>query len=64
MNQEYDLVCQLGSQVMYRDGKYDLAPHTLMRTMASVIILNKGIAPRLMVLGGSNFGVRYDDEKI
>ncbi len=49
---------------MYKDGKYDLAPHTLMRTMASVIILNKGIAPRLMVLGGSNFGVRYDDNKI
>lgn len=64
MNQKFDLICQLGSQVMHKNGKYDLAPHTLIRTMASVIILNKGIAPRLMVLGGSNFGVRYDDDKI
>ncbi len=71
--QYYDLVCQLGSQVMCKrendevhgmKNYYSLAPHTQMRTMASAIILNKGIAPRLMVLGGSNFGVRYDDQKI
>src|SRR5437868_2955324 len=63
-DQRFDLVCQLGSQVMYEDGRYKLAPHTLMRTVASAIVLTKGIAPRLMVLGGSNFGVRYDDTAI
>src|SRR3989344_7100486 len=61
MPHQFDLVCQLGSQVMYVDDQYKLATHTLMRTMASAIAYNKGIAPRLMVLGGSNFGVRYDD---
>ena len=62
--QGYDLVVQLGSQVMYVDGQYKLAPHTLMRTEASAILLKKGITPRLMVLGGSNFDVRYDNDKI
>lgn len=59
----YDLVIQLGSQVMYSSVGYCLAQHTYMRTLASAIVLRKKIAPRLMISGGSNFGVRYDDEK-
>ncbi len=62
---KYDLVVQLGSQVKYsRDKGYELAPHTVMRTEASAIALTTGIAGRLIVVGGSNFGVRYDFEKI
>lgn len=64
MTQRYDLVIQLGSQVQYVDGQYQLAPHTWMRTMASAIILKTGISPRLMISGGSNFGVRYNDTEI
>lgn len=64
MDQQYDLVCQLGSQVMCVDGLYKLAAHTEMRTKASAAVYKKSIAPHLMVLGGSNFGVRYDDDKI
>ncbi len=68
MEQQFDLVCQLGSQVKFvpdkSGGHHELAEHTDMRTRASVSILNAGIAPRLIVLGGSNFGVRYDDDKI
>jgi len=61
MDYKFDVVCQLGSQVMYETSKYKLAPHTRMRTAASAIVLKTAIAPRLMVLGGSNFGIRYDD---
>lgn len=60
----YDLVIQLGSQVQFVDGQYKLAPHTRMRTEASAIVLKMGIAPRLMISGGSNFGVRYNDTEI
>ncbi len=61
---QYDLVIQLGSQVMRSAGEYKLAPHTRMRTLASALVIKRDIAPRLMISGGSNFGVRYDDEKI
>lgn len=60
----YHLVIQLGSQVQFMDGQYKLAPHTRMRTVASAIVLKTGIAPRLMISGGSNFGVRYNDAEI
>lgn len=60
----YDIVIQLGSQVQYVDGQYQLAPHTLMRTEASAVVLRNGIAPRLIISGGSNFGVHYNDEGI
>jgi len=68
MNQRFDLVCQLGSQVKFvptdTGGYYELAEHTEMRTRAAAGIINNGIAPRLIILGGSNFGVRYDDQGI
>lgn len=60
----YDLVIQLGSQVMYSPAGYQLAPHTAMRTEASAIAVRKGIAQNLMISGGSNFGVRYDDQQL
>lgn len=64
----YDLVIQLGSQVKFvpteTGGYYELAEHTDMRTRAAVSVINTSIAPRLMILGGSNFGVRYDDQNI
>lgn len=62
--QRYDLVIQLGSQVQYVNGQYQLAPHTRMRTEASAVILKNGITSRLMISGGSNFGVRYNDTDI
>jgi len=49
---------------MYSPAGYRLAPHTAMRTEASALVYNRGITPRLIILGGSNFGVRYDDEAI
>ena len=61
---QYDLVIQLGSQVQFIDGRYVLAPHTRMRTEASALVLRRGIAPRLIISGGSNFGVRYDDHEL
>lgn len=68
MEQRFDLVCQLGSQVKFvvteTGGYYELAEHTDMRTRASVGVIATGIAPCLMILGGSNFGVRYDDKSI
>jgi hypothetical protein len=64
VNHRYDLVIHLGSQVQFVDSQYKLAPHTRMRTEASAIVLNTGIAPRLMISGGSNFGVRYNDTEI
>lgn len=60
----HNLVVQLGSQVQFINGKYVLAPHTQMRTEASALVIQKGIAPRLLISGGSNFGVRYDDATI
>lgn len=67
---QYDLVIQLGSQVKYLpddpnaiDG-YVLAPHTAMRTEASALAIKKGITQRLMIAGGSNFGVRYHDTEL
>jgi hypothetical protein len=35
-----------------------------MRTEASAIAIKKGIAQNLMISGGSNFGVRYDDQQL
>ncbi len=68
---KYNLIVQLGSQVMYSaqktgapSGGYSLAPHTEMRTKASAYAMRSGLTERLMIAGGSNFGVRYDDEKI
>ncbi len=60
----YGLVIQLGSQVQFGDGQYKLASHTRMRTEASAIVLRTGIASRLLISGGSNFGVRYNDAEI
>lgn len=63
--QRYDLVIQLGSQVKYHPlVGYQLAPHTEMRTEASAIAIKSGTAQNLMISGGSNFGVRYDDQEI
>lgn len=61
----YDLVVQLGSQVKYSPATgYELAPHTEMRTIASAFVIREGIAENLVISGGSNFGVRYNDREI
>lgn len=60
----YDLVIQLGSQVKFANGKYNLPLHTQLRTEASAIVFRTGIAPYLMITGGSNFGIRYNDQEI
>lgn len=64
MDRTFDLVVQLGSQVHFKNGFYEVPAHTQMRTEAAAFAFKSGIAPRLMVLGGSNFGVRYDEEKV
>lgn len=68
MEQRFDLVCQLGSQVKFvptdTGGYYQLAEHTKMRARAAASIVKNGIAPRLIILGGINFGVRYDNQSI
>lgn len=79
---QYDLVIQLGSQVMFRDRRlslleeeelvrtkqlvagYELATHTEMRTRASAVVIKKGVASRLLISGGSNFGVRYNEREL
>lgn len=61
---QYDLAIQLGSQVKHSPAGYQLAPHTRMRTEASAIAIKNGIAQNLIISGGSNFGVRYDDQEI
>lgn len=61
---QYDLAIQLGSQVKCSPTGYQLAPHTRMRTEASAIAIRNGVVQNLIITGGSNFGVRYDDEKI
>lgn len=60
----FDLVIQLGSQVKFVDGQYQLPPHTRMRTAASAKVVQLGLTSRLIITGGSNFGVRYDDTTI
>ncbi len=62
--QSYNVVIQLGSQVKHSPAGYQLAPHTRMRTEASAIAIRNGVAKNLIISGGSNIGVRYDDEKI
>lgn len=62
--ERYDLVIQLGSQVKHLPVGYQLALHTAMRTEASAIAIKKGITQNLMISGGSNFGVRYDDQQL
>ena len=59
-----NIVIQLGSQVKFVEGEYQLAPHTLLRTRASAILLAQNVVPHLIVCGGSNFGVRYTDTNI
>lgn len=61
----YELVIQLGSQVKYSPaGHYELAPHTAMRTEASAIVLTNDLRVKLIIAGGSNFGVRYNDQEL
>jgi hypothetical protein len=60
----YDLVILLGSQVQFVDGQYQLPPHTQMRADAAGIVLEANSALRLIICGGSNFGVRYDNTDI
>mgnify|MGYP001589632136 FL=1 len=62
--QSYNVVIQLGSQVKFSPAGYQLAPHTRMRTEASAVAIKIGAAEKLIISGGSNFGVRYDDQEI
>lgn len=45
------------------DG-WDLAPHTMMRTEASAYTALTGMTKKLVIVGGSNFNVRYDDQLV
>lgn len=66
MQKIYDATIQLGSQVTYlaEPATYQLAPHTALRTEGSAIAFKKGITKKLIIVGGSNFGVRYNDQEI
>lgn len=60
----YDVVIQLGSQVQFFNGQYQLAPHTQMRMEAMANMLQYRIASCAVISGGSNFGVRYNDQEL
>ena len=58
-----DIVVQLGSQVKFVNG-YQLAIHTKMRTEATAFLLSERFAKKAIILGGSNFGIRYNYTEI
>lgn len=62
--ERYDVVILLGSQVKKRDSLYTLPLHTELRAQAAGIALQKGIAKELIISGGHNFWVRYDENKV
>jgi|SRR3989344_5074027 len=62
MEGTFDLVIVLGAHVGRNEsGKWDLAPHTRMRTQAATIAAKKGVARHILLTGGFNVGVRYGE---
>jgi len=49
---------------MWSPAGYQLPLHTTMRTEAAALLLMDHNADKLIVAGGSNFGVRYDEQRI
>jgi len=63
--QKVDLVFILGSQIKrVVDGKIILAPHTELKAMAAALYYKHHYSCKFVIMGGYNFGVRYDDENI
>lgn len=54
----------LGSQIKKVGEGYVLAPHTLLKAEATVLAYEEGTINRIIVCGGSNFGIRYSDNEI
>lgn len=46
------------------EGHYDLAPHTSLKVRAAATAFRQGKIDKIIVCGGSNFGIRYDDREI
>lgn len=46
------------------EGRYGLAPHTDLKVRATAVAFRQGIVDKIIVSGGPNFGVRYDDREI
>lgn len=66
MSENLDLVFVLGSQIMRRArGKIVLAHHTELKSLAAVLYYRQHADTcRFVVMGGYNFGVRYNDTTI
>ena len=62
----YDLVVLLGSQVKLRNDHcgYELAQHTQLKAEAAAIALKMGITEKMIISGGYNFGVRYNNQEV
>jgi len=54
----------LGSQIKKVGEGYVLAPHTLLKAEATALAYKEGTVDKVIVCGGSNFGIRYDDNEI
>lgn len=54
----------LGSQIKKVGEGYVLAPHTLLKAEATALAYKEGIVDKVIVCGGSNFGIRYNDNEI
>ena len=61
---KYDLIIVLGSQVTRFGTKYGMGQHTLFKAEATAKALRERITSKVIISGGYNFGVRYDDEKV
>ncbi len=64
--EQFPVIVVLGSQIHHDEttGEYSLALHTHMKTEAASIALRKGMTEKVILSGGYNFGVRYDDAQI
>lgn len=62
--QKHDVVILLGGQVKKVDGNYIPAPHTEMRAHAGATLLLEGATNRLVIAGGKNWGIRYDETHV
>lgn len=56
----YEGVIVLGAQIGIKKGKMMPAFHTEMRARAAGVVYQQNIAPKFILSGGYNFGVRYD----
>lgn len=54
----------LGSQIKKRSKRYILAPHTKLKAIAAGLTWRIGITKKILISGGYNFWVRYNENQI